>query len=121
MKKWLIRISVAVTTLIFAGCFEKDTLSGYYDLYLNNDKNPIGAYKFYLDGRCYYYKYNRSTGERYPFVTEDVIEYNHWCCIGDSITIRGYSYKIRKYVYDTIELYNAKGQSETLIKSKNQW
>ena len=95
-------------------------MSGYYDLHLLNDNYPAGAYRFYGDGRCYYYKYNHYTGERYLFDVDDVIENNTWSTNGDTIVIRGYRYKIVSALSDSVVLKAFIGRDRILVKSKHQ-
>jgi hypothetical protein len=120
MKRCLTLINLAVLFFFIAGCKETIELNGYYDLYLQNDTYPAGAYKFYEDGRCFYYKYNRSTDERYPFNFDDVIPINKWRSYNDTLVIMGYGYKIVRQTPDTLVLKAFKGRNETLVKSKRQ-
>jgi|SRR5690606_20363367 hypothetical protein len=120
MKKCLILIKLAVLFFFIVGCNQKRKLNGYYDLYLQNDTYPAGAYKFYGDGRCFYYKYNRSTDERYPFDFDDVIPTNKWSSHGDTLIIMGHGYKIVRQTPDTLVLKAFKGRNETLVRSERQ-
>lgn len=121
MKKCLTLIKLVILLLLVGGCDQEMKLKGYYDLYLLNDNYPAGAYKFYKDGRCFYYKYNRSTDERYLFDFGDVIPINTWSSRGDTLIIMNYKYKVVRQVSDTLVL-KALGNSKdrTLVKSKRQ-
>jgi hypothetical protein len=121
MKKCLTLIKLLILFFFIAGCKEKRKLKGYYDLYLQNDKYPAGAYKFYPDGRCFYYKYNRSTDERYLFDFDDVIPINTWSAYNDTLIIMNYGYKIVRQTSDTLVLKAfGKSKNKTLVKSKRQ-
>lgn len=122
MKKCLILTKLVALFFFIVGCNNKNrTLIGYYDLYLKNDTYPAGAYKFHEDGRCFYYKYNRSTDERYPFDFGDVIPVNTWSLYYDTLKIQGYRYKVLRTSGDTLELMALdNSKDKLLIKSKRQ-
>ena len=121
MKKCLILIKLLVLFIFITGCTKKGKLDGYYDVYRSNENYPVGAYKFCKDGRCFYYKYDRSTDGRYSFDFGDVIPSNTWSSYTDTLNIQGYRYKVLRESGDTLELMALdKSKNKLLIKSKRQ-
>lgn len=124
MKRHFLRVkfyTLLCFVLLILSCNDEFKLKGYYDAYQNNEEYPVGAYRFYEDGRCYYYKYNRSTNERYYWEIDDIIQDNSWNLIHDTLTLMGYPYRASQVSSDTIELKSlGRSRDKILVRSKNQ-
>jgi hypothetical protein len=121
----IIKLKIPVFSLIIIclfSCKGKNNNYVYYDMYLNGDRLPSGAYRFSNNGACVYYIYDNSTGKRYIWDVDDLIEKNSWEYLGNGIIdLCGYKYNFLGLSKDTIYIQCVKGNVlERIIKSKNQ-
>ncbi|MBX7205270.1 MAG: hypothetical protein K1X81_07580 [Bacteroidia bacterium] len=98
----------------------------YWDVKYVKDDYFIGAYRFDIDGSCYYLKYNRGEHFVRKFFSDAHYRPSHiWNFIGkDSIEVLSYGfyYQIKEFSNDTIILLHTSDSSlnEMLIVSKDQ-
>jgi hypothetical protein len=122
LKAHKLFIIFIVFTSVFS-CKKNNDNHIYYDLYINNDTLPVGAYRLSDKNVCAYYKYNYDDGRRYIWQVDDVIENNTWKYKSNGlIEINGWEFSFKGLSKDTIILQETKGNKnlERLIKSKNQ-
>jgi len=95
----------------------------YWDIiYYNGYSGLTGAYRFSVDGKCFYLKYFKDAHKRDFFSVDDVHEKNEWRMLGDSVIMIGrHKNKIIKLSDDTLVFIEAvEGKKIVLIPSNDQ-
>lgn len=128
----MIKFLIIVFSILILGCRQKneDLIASsngrYWDVVKDGERffnKPSYCYRFRSNGDCAYFYYRKNNDEavRKLFEYGDVVYPDTWELRFDTLTIKGFNYRIIKISKDTLIMLSATVPGDTMILSISQY